>query len=274
MSGKILREIQDLTHLSWSKIRNSSGTAGSFLKAYDDTASRKKYFKMSNFSTEKGIIGHESVNEIIVDRLLSILGVPHIEYSLLNAEVTVDGRKYRTYICMSEDFKEIGESKMALDTYFQAEHHPNENMLDFCVRNGWGNYIYEMLIVDFLILNRDRHGANIEVLRNKSQKTVRLAPLFDHGLSLIFSSLRKEDVVKTDVMRDLRVQCCVGSNSVQENLNLIPQNKMPKLNALTEKDKTMLMEDLEGILPVLWQDKIWEMIWRRWMFYESFCSKR
>ena len=32
--NRIIHEKQDMTHLSWSKIRNSSGTAGSFLKAY------------------------------------------------------------------------------------------------------------------------------------------------------------------------------------------------------------------------------------------------
>ncbi len=30
----ITHEIQDLTYLSWTKIRNSSGMAGSFLKSY------------------------------------------------------------------------------------------------------------------------------------------------------------------------------------------------------------------------------------------------
>ena len=41
------------------------------------------------------------------------------------------------------------------------------------------------ILTAYLILNRDRHGANIEVLRNSRKKTVRLAPLFDHGLSLL-----------------------------------------------------------------------------------------
>ena len=31
-----------------------------------------------------------------------------------------------------------------------------------------------MLAVDYIILNRDRHGANIEVLRNPKKKTIRL----------------------------------------------------------------------------------------------------
>ena len=36
METQIIREKQDLTYLSWSKIRHSSGTAGSFLKAYSE----------------------------------------------------------------------------------------------------------------------------------------------------------------------------------------------------------------------------------------------
>ena len=30
---------------------------------------RKKYYKLSNFDSANGVLGHESVNEIIVDRL-------------------------------------------------------------------------------------------------------------------------------------------------------------------------------------------------------------
>lgn len=274
MGNKIVSELQDLSYLSWAKIRNSSGTAGSFLKAYDDLGERKKYYKLSNYNMNEGIVGHESINEIIVDRLLSILGIPHLDYRLVHAKVSIDDVYYETYVCVSEDFKKNGESKIALETYFQVEKQPEESLMDFCIRNGWGDYIYQMLIVDFLILNRDRHGANIEVLRNKEDKTIRLAPLFDHGLSLVFSTLKEELLDKIDVLDDLRVQCCVGSGSVLENLKMIPKEKMPNLNKLTEKDEEILMEGLEEILPKAWRDKIWEMIWKRWLIYESICDKR
>lgn len=274
MNEKIIRELQDLTYLSWAKIRNSSGTAGSFLKAYDDLGDRKKYYKLSNYNVSEGIVGHESVNEIIVDRLLTILGVPHLQYQLIHANVVIDDQIHETYACMSEDFKEKGESKIALDTFFQAERQPGENLLEFCIRNGWEEYIYQMLVVDFLILNRDRHGANIEVLRNKRKKTIRLAPLFDHGLSLVFSSTKPELLEKIDVLNDQRVQCCVGSGSALENLKLIPTDKMPALNILTEADEAVLMEGLDDILPEAWRKKIWEMIWKRWQVYESICNQR
>lgn len=271
--GKIIREMQDLTYLSWAKIRNSSGTAGSFLKAYDDLSPKKKYYKLSNYNTTEGIVGHESVNEIIVDRLLTILGIPHLEYTLIHANVVVDDREYETYACMSEDFKERGESKIALDTYFQAERDQGESLLEFCIRNGWEEYIYQMLIIDFLIMNRDRHGANIEVLRNASKRTLRLAPLFDHGLSLVFNAHSIEELVKVNVLEEKPVQCCVGGRSALDNLKLIPKEKMPHLSPLQESDEAVLMEGLEDALPEEWRKKIWEMVWKRWQVYEGICNQ-
>lgn len=45
--NKVILEKQDLTHLSWSKIRRSSGTAGSFLKAQATYHGQKIYYKLS-----------------------------------------------------------------------------------------------------------------------------------------------------------------------------------------------------------------------------------
>ncbi len=271
---RVIQEKQDMTHLSWSKIRKSSGTAGSFLKAFSMLGGKKTYYKLSNFDKVHGVIGHECVNEIIVDRLLDILGIPHLHYQLIHADVAIDGITQEVYLCASEDFKQRGESKLALDTYWEAEHTENESPLDFCIRNGWEAYIYQMMVVDFLILNRDRHGANIEVLRNSRKKTIHLAPLFDHGLSLLFSCRDDAQVAKYNVMEDKRVNNYIGSGSTWENLKLIPKGKFPQLNPLKETDRAVLMRDLEGIISQALQDKIWEMIWKRWCAYEDFCNSR
>lgn len=274
MSTTIIHEKQDLRYLSWSLIRSSSGTAGSFLKATDDLQQPKLYYKLSNYDGMHGIIGHECVNELIVDRLLNILGIEHLHYDLVHAEIDIDGKAMDTYLCASRDFKERGEHKIALDAYYQAERVNNETPLAFCIRNGWSEYIYRMLVVDFLILNRDRHGANIEVLRNAQKKTLRLAPIFDHGLSFLFNCYTEEDIERFDVMKDRMVQCFVGSRSVQENLHLIPKEKLPSLNALKESDRSTLLAGLENIIPTSLQDRIWSMIWQRWLYYEDFCNQR
>ena len=54
----IIRELRDMTHLSWTKVRNSSGTAGSFLKAYEDVSGDKIYYKLSNYDAFYGVVGH------------------------------------------------------------------------------------------------------------------------------------------------------------------------------------------------------------------------
>ena len=107
----IIRDKQDMTYLSWSKIRNSSGTAGSFLKAYSELGGKKIYYKLSNFDTEKGVVGHECVNEIIIDRLLDILGIPHLHYQLIHADVCVREKTFDVFLCASEDLKKGERTK-------------------------------------------------------------------------------------------------------------------------------------------------------------------
>ena len=271
--SQIIHELTDLSYLSWAKTRNSSGTAGSFLKAYEDNSEGKIYYKLSNFDAWSGIIGHECVNEIIVDRLLTILGIDHLAYQLIHANVLIDQKEYETWLCASKDFKKRGESKIALDAYYQAERQNDESPLDFCIRSGWENTIYEMLIVDYLILNRDRHGANMEVLRNPRQRTVRLAPLFDHGLSLLSRCESTEAMLREDLMADKPVQCFVGSRSAWENLKLIPHDRRPKLHPLTLADRPILLDGLSEALDPQWLDRIWEMIWKRWQAYENLCDQ-
>ena len=270
---QIIHEIQDMTYLSWSLVRSSSGTAGSFLKSYEEDSQGKIYYKLSNYDSAHGVVGHECVNEIIVDRLLTLLGIEHLSYQLIHATILVDGQKQDTWLCASRDFKKRGETKTALDIYYDAEHFPGESRMDFCVRNGWAQYIYEMLIVDYLILNRDRHGANIEILRNRYNKTIRLAPLFDHGVSLLSRCPDEQAMEREDVLADRPVQCYIGSRSTLENLKLIPPAERPQLPALRESDRTILLEGLDDALGARWLERIWEMIWKRWNVYESICHQ-
>ena len=272
MNTQVVKEKQDLTYLSWSVFRSSSGTAGSFMKSYSELGGKKIYYKLSNFDKIHGVVGHECVNELVVDRLLTILDIPHLQYQLIHADILVDGKVHDVYLSASEDFKERGESKIALDVYKEREAFENESSLEFCLRLGWEEYIYQMLVVDYLILNRDRHGANMEVLRNNGKKSLRPAPLFDHGVSLLYSCVNDKEVQDFDVTKDLPCNNFIGSKSTWENLSLIPKNKMPKLNPLKESDKAIIFENLDGIISEKLSEKMWKMIWKRWCTYEDFCN--
>lgn len=270
--SKIITDKQDLTYLNWSHARHSSGTAGTFLKSETTLNGKKTYYKLSNFDSEKGIIGHECINEIIVDRLLDILKVEHLAYELIHADIQIDGKTYETWLCASQDFKKRGETKAALDNYYQIYKSGNISHYDFCRDMGWQKYIDTMLAVDYLILNRDRHGANIEVLRNARKKTLRIAPLFDHGLSLLCSCYSEEAIEQFDISSDKPCQNFIGSRSTLDNLKLI-QNKGTLFEGkLATSDKDILFKDLEHALSPMHREKIWNMIWTRWCKYEDLCN--
>lgn len=48
----------------------------------------------------------------------------------------------------------------------------------------------------------------------------------------------------------------------------------PVVNPLKYEHKELLLKDLDAILEPAWLDKIWDMIWERWLYYENFCNKR
>ena len=269
MSNQIVMKTQDLTYLKWSHIRSSSGTAGTFLKSESSINGKKIYYKLSNFDPVNGVIGHECVNEIIVDRLLTLLGVEHLAYELIHADIEIENKVYSTYLCSSIDFKKKGESKIALDDYYAANAKKNESRYDFCCRFHWQDYIDTMLAVDYIILNRDRHGANVEVLRNARAHTLRIAPLFDHGLSLLYSCLSEEDAMKYDIYEDKRCQNFIGGYSCYENLQLIKNPGKVFKNKLKESDKAFVFDGLEDIMPEVFRDKIWDMIYGRYERYEN-----
>lgn len=265
----IIHELQDYTYLNWTKSRHSSGTAGSFLKAYEKKNGKKLYYKLSNYDVVKGIVGHECVNEIIVDRLLTLLEIPHLSYELIHAKVLIRGVEYETYLCCSEDFKTKGDMKIALDAFYDKEALAGETPLVFCKRMGFETQIYEMFLIDYLILNRDRHGANLEVLKNSQKKTIELAPLFDHGLSLLFHIYDTNSIETVDYLEDKKVQSFVGGASTYDNLSLIPIEFWKELPPFDDKMFHFLFDGVEELMGELWISHIWKFLKTRGETYED-----
>lgn len=268
----LMKEIQDLKYLNWTDVKSSPGTPGCFLKAYEEINGERFYYKLSNYDSYRGVFGHECVNELIVSRLLDIFDIEHLHYQLIHAAILIDGREIETYINKSANFRKPNERKIAFDTYYDLHKEPDENPLDFAVRMGWKEYIYQMMVIDYLICNRDRHGANIELLVDEKDN-VRPAPIFDHGVSLLFSCYDNQNSIqKFDVMEDRVVQNFIGSKSLEYNLQLLPKDKNIFRRELCEEDKKKLLKDLDGILSPEHLAKIWDMIWKRWNRYVQICN--
>ena len=241
------------------------------MKAYEEKQTRI-YYKLSNYDEYRGIFGHECVNELIVSRVMDCLGIPHLSYRLIHARVCIEREEIETWVCASEDFRKKEEEKIGFDLFYELEKVGEESPLEFAVRNGWERDIYRMFLIDYLAANRDRHGSNLEVIQNQKGE-LRLAPLFDQGVSLLFSTYGDElQIEKADVMRDFPANNYIGARSLMDNLTLIPKEFDLQIRPLREADRTYIFRGLNGILSEKHMDKIWEMIWKRWKRYEEICN--
>ena len=128
------------------------------------------------------------------------------------------------------------------------------------MNHGWQKYIDTMLAVDYLILNRDRHGANIEVLRNGRKHTIRIAPLFDHGLSFLCSCHNGKEIEEFNILEDKPCNNFIGSRSTFENLNLITDKNTVFHSGLKKQDKDILFKDLSFALSEVHLSKIWDIV--------------
>lgn len=264
----IIYEMQDLRQLVWSERANTSGTAGSFLKSRDVTGAGTWFYKLSCYDSYRGIYGHECANEIIASRLMAYLGIPHVEYRLVHALIEIDGVEHETWLNRSRSFRKPSEQKLALDTFYDLNKQVGESPLDLCERYGWLQHIQEMMLIDYLIVNRDRHGANIEVLQSPDG-SLHLAPIFDNGLSFVFSCYYDEERVATfDPLADVNANNYLGTRSLEENLKRFVPANLPVVS-LKDLRKEALFAGLDDALPSAHREKIWEIVSERWRRYEA-----
>ena len=124
------------------------------------------------------------MNELIASRLLDNLGISHIPYKLVHALVMVKGQTHKRRGSASRGTIVVPKSDgQALDTYIDLNARGDESPLEFCTKRGWTDAINAMMAFDYLIINRDRHGANIEVILRDG--TVELAPTFRNHWRLL-----------------------------------------------------------------------------------------
>lgn len=268
MKGDIIRELQDLRYLDWTERSNSSGTSGTFLKAREMTGAGEWYYKLSCCDSYRGIYGHECVNELVACRLMERLGVSHVQYRLVHALVSIDGVEHETWLNRSRSYRKVGEQKLALDAFYDLYKLPGESPLELCTRYGWSQQIQQTMLVDYLVANRDRHGANIEVLQG-SDGSLRLAPVFDSGLSFVFSCYGDEERVRAfDPLSDVNANNYLGTRSLEENLRRFVSADVA-VGDLSEYDKGYVLKGLADVVSQTHLDKMWEILFERWCRFEA-----
>jgi hypothetical protein len=238
----------------------SINSDGAFLKATNEDKSI--YYKMSAYNAAQGVFGHEAVNELLAYRVASELGVPVPETELVKALVRVDNMEFETYLAVSKSFQPADGTRVSFENFYKSVRTGSETALSVAFRYGWETQIQQMFVFDFLIFNRDRHGANLEVLENGGEK--RLSPLFDNGLSFAVSCHTDAELSAFDVTADKLVNNFIGSRSLYENIGGIHRPDLIGRPGKGFRDR--LLEGLADVLSAKHMEVVWELLCKRWAY--------
>lgn len=163
-----------------------------------------------------GAIQQEPYNEVIASRIMEKLGIPHVQYKLQ----MIDGWPYS--VC--EDF--ITENTEYIPAWYimHAKPRPNhmsvyQHYLERCNGLGVGNVecaISQQIVIDYLLLNVDRHQGNFGVIRQADTlRYIGMAPTFDSGSSLWF------DTPTSLIRATTKVPCKPFKTTHEEQIRLV-----------------------------------------------------
>ena len=203
-------------------------------------------------------------------RIMELLGYNHLKYDLIHGLILIDNKEYETYLNSSIDFKKINESKITLENFYDINKKPNESKIDFLTRYGFINDIYKMIIIDFLINNKDRHGANIEILINNKTNAMRLAPFFDQGLSFLSPLYKKEDIESFDPNIIKKTNSYIGTSDLLLNLKMVPREMLPNVKL----DYGYIFNDLYELIDNDYLNKCKLLLMNRWGILENLRNKK
>lgn len=138
-----------------------------------------------------GAVCQEPYNEVLASSICGRLGIPHVSYRM--SADTTGGVDRPCSIC--EDFVTLDTELVTAWHIMQTAKKPNHvswyrHYLDCCARleiPGIKEAVDQMLVLDYLIVNEDRHLNNFGAVRRADTLGYQgAAPVYDSGTSLWF----------------------------------------------------------------------------------------
>ena len=134
-----------------------------------------------------GMAQQEPFNEVVASAVCRRLNIPHVDYSL----IWEDGKPYSLCGNMTSDRQDL-VSAYAL--YTSAEKPDGVSTFDYILARcealgipGARKFLSQMIVLDFLLCNQDRHMGNFGALRDAvTLEWQSMAPVYDSGTSLWF----------------------------------------------------------------------------------------
>lgn len=170
-------------------------------------------------------------NEVIASKIATRLGIPHVDYTL----VWDDGVPYS--VC--EDFIDIHTELVSAWRIMQMTKKGNDvsvykHYINCCEALGITDIkksVDQMLVLDYIIANEDRHQNNFGLMRNaETLEWIAAAPIFDSGSSLGYDKLPGQ------IMADIGIECKPFKKKHEDQIKLVSSFDWIDFNALSGLD--------------------------------------
>ena len=174
----------------------------------------------------------EVYNEVIASLIAEKLGIEHTPYHLI--------KEHGEVCCYCEDFVTPETELVPASQIMKAFKKRNdiseyEFYIDCCEKLGVANIrniLEQMLVLDYIIANEDRHLNNFGLLRNAtSLEWVGVAPIYDCGNSLWFNKLTSK------IGQDELLKTPLWKKNPTENLSLVKDFSWLDISKLGEIEK-------------------------------------
>lgn len=172
-------------------------------------------------------------NEVIASIIMNRLNVPHVSYSVIFDE---NGQPYS--IC--EDFITGNTELVSAWRVMQANKKRSDvsvyqHYINCCKLYGVKNIVHaidQMIVVDYIIANEDRHQNNFGLVRDANTlEWLYLAPIYDSGSSLGYDKLTNQ------ILSGKTIECKPFKKTHEEQLNLVTSFDWIDFGALKGIDK-------------------------------------
>ena len=165
-----------------------------------DGSLRKKWIKNNNekylLKSSRHNENQEPFNEVIASGIMKEFGIEHIEYDITRSEKS----KIPLSVCkcMVNRNTEFMTAQFVKDTELKQGRNDYARLIDICRKHGINDAkkrLDEMIAMDYIIGNTDRHTGNFGIIRDAGTlEWIKMVPIFDNGNSFCHDLKSIDDI--------------------------------------------------------------------------------
>ena len=185
--------------------------------------------------------GYEPYSEYYISKILDDLKIEHVNYDLKDFK----GKIASVCKCFCDiEYSLVPMSEIVVDNKYNS-------LKTFINEHGFNKDFSNMILIDALTYNGDRHYNNFGVIKNnRTNEIIKLAPIYDNGLGLFsyvsdFTICNKENMEEEVKLGEVSNWGILHSNLLLDNLSDDTYSKLIKMKdyKIQKHEKYNLSDD-------------------------------